>query len=79
MLSHGTICSQLFLPEVVIKVAHLSVKAFVLSGSHALRSALHNLAWGLASARRRWPVCTIAGRIFSFWEDLARLPRRTRC
>ena len=35
------------------KVAHMTVEAFVLSESHALRPMLHNLSWGLASARRR--------------------------
>ena len=44
----------IFLQEVVAKVAHLTVKAFVLSGSHALRPMPHNFSWGLASARRRW-------------------------
>ena len=33
----------------------------------------HNLSWGLASARRRWPVCIRARHISSFWEDFARL------
>ena len=42
-----------FLQEVVAKVAHMTVEAFVLSGSHALRPMPHNLSWGLASARRR--------------------------
>ena len=53
MLPSGTICSQSFLQEVVAKVAHMTVEAFVLSGSHALRPMPHNLSWGLASARRR--------------------------
>ena len=44
----------IFLQEVVAKVAHLTVKAFVLSGSHAFRPMPHNFSWGLASARRRW-------------------------
>ena len=69
----------IFLPEVVVKVAHLMVEAFLLSGSHALRPMPHNLSWGLASARRRWPVCTRARHIFSFWDNFARLPRRTKC
>ena len=43
----------IFLKEVVAKVAHMTVEAFVLSGLHALRSMPHNLSWGLASARRR--------------------------
>ena len=43
----------IFLQEVVAKVAHMPVEAFVLSGSHALRPMPHNLSWGLASARRR--------------------------
>ena len=34
----------IFLPEVVVKVAHLMVEAFVLSGSYALRSMPHNLS-----------------------------------
>ena len=42
-----------FLQEVVAKVAHMTVEAFVLSGSHALRPMPHNLSRGLASARRR--------------------------
>ena len=41
------------LKEVVAKVAHMTVEAFVLSGLHALRPMPHNLSWGLASARRR--------------------------
>ena len=41
------------LQEVVAKVAHMTVEAFVLSGSHALRPMSHNLSRGLASARRR--------------------------
>ena len=45
--------SAVFLQEVVAKVAHLTVEAFVLSGLHALRPMPHNLSWGLASARRR--------------------------
>ena len=40
------------LQEVVAKVAHMTVGAFVLSGSHALRPMPHNLSWGLVSARR---------------------------
>ena len=44
----------IFLQEVVIKVAHLTVEAFVLSGSHALRPMPHNLSCGLVSGRRRW-------------------------
>ena len=43
----------IFLEEVVAKVAHMTVEAFVLSGSHALRPMPHNLSWGFASARRR--------------------------
>ena len=42
----------IFSQEVVAKVAYLTVEAFVLSGSHALRPMPHNLSWGLASARR---------------------------
>ena len=44
----------IFLQEDVAKVAHLTVEAFVLSGSHAFKPMSHNLSWGLASARRRW-------------------------
>ena len=51
MLPRGAICSQSFLQELVAKVAHITVEAFVLSGSHALRPMPHT--WGLASARRR--------------------------
>ena len=69
-----------FLQEVVAKVAHVNVEAFVLLGSHALMPMPHNFSWGLASARRRGrgvgTVCTWARRIFSFWENFARLPRR---
>ena len=43
----------IFLQEVVAKVAQMTVGAFVLSGSHAVRPMPHNLSWGLASARRR--------------------------
>ena len=43
----------IFLQEVVAKVAHMTVEAFVLSGSHALRPMPHKLSWGLASARQR--------------------------
>ena len=43
----------IFLQEVVAKVAHMTVEAFVLSGSHAVRPMPHNLSWGLASTRRR--------------------------
>ena len=42
----------IFLQQVVAKVAHMTVEAFVLSGSHALMPMPHNLSWGLASARR---------------------------
>ena len=44
----------IFLQEVVAKVAHMTVEAFVLSGSRAVRPMPHNLSWGLASGRRRW-------------------------
>ena len=44
----------IFLQEVVAKVAHLTVKAFMLSGSYAVRPMPHNLSWGLASTRWRW-------------------------
>ena len=53
MLPRGAIRSESFLQEVVAKVAHMTVEAFILSGSHALRPMPHNLSWGLASARRR--------------------------
>ena len=43
----------IFLQEVVAKVAHMTVGAFVLWGSHTVRPMPHNLSWGLASARRR--------------------------
>ena len=43
----------IFFQEVVAKVAHMTVEAFVLSESQALRPMPHNLSWGLASARRR--------------------------
>ena len=43
----------IFLQEVEAKVAHMTVEAFVLPGSHALRPMPHNLSWGLASARQR--------------------------
>ena len=43
----------IFLKEVVAKVAHMTVEAFVLSGSHAVGPMPHNLSWGLASVRRR--------------------------
>ena len=43
----------IFLQEVLAKVAHMTVEAFVLSGSHALMPMPHNFPWGLASARRR--------------------------
>ena len=44
----------IFLQEVVARVAaHMTVEAFVLSGSHAVGPMPHNLSWGLASARRR--------------------------
>ena len=32
----------IFLREVVVKVAHLTVEALVVSGSHALRPMSHN-------------------------------------
>ena len=67
----------IFLQEVVAKVVHMTVEAFVLSGSHALRPMPHNLSWGLASARRRGhSVHTRVRRIFTFWENFARMPRR---
>ena len=57
----------------MVKVVQLTVEAFVLSGSLALRSMPHNLSQGLASARRRWPVCTRVKRIFSFWENFCQV------
>ena len=66
----------IFLPGVVVKVVHLMVEAFVLSESYALRPMSHKLSSALASRRRRWPVRKRARRIFSFWENFARLPRR---
>ena len=81
MLPRGAICSQSFVQEVLAKVAHMTVEAFVLSGSHAVRPMPHNLSWGLASARRRGhsvhegrahvlvgEFCQVAseGRIFAF-------------
>ena len=47
-------------------MVEFTVEAFVLSGSHALRSMPHSLSRRLASARPRWPVCTRVRRIFSF-------------
>ena len=44
---------EIFLQEVVAKVVHVPVEAFVLSGSYALRPMPHNLSWGFASARWR--------------------------
>ena len=66
----------IFLQEVVAKVAHMIVEAFVLSESHALRPMPHNLSWGLLRRGGVGTVCTRARRIFSFWENFARLPRR---
>ena len=60
--------SAIFLPEVVVKMAH---ETFVLLGSHALRSMPHNLSCGFASGRWRWPECTRTRHIFSFWEKFA--------
>ena len=65
----------IFLQEVVAKVAHMSVEAFVLSGSHAVGPMPHNLSWGSLRRGGVGTVCTRAGRIFS-WENFARLPRR---
>ena len=77
MLLCGTIRSQSFCQRPLSKWAHLAVEVFVLSGLHALRPTPYNLSWGLASGRWRWPGCTGARCIFSFWENFARLPRRT--
>ena len=49
----GRYVRNFFFQEIVAKVAHMTVEAFVLSGSHAVRPIPHNLSWGLASARRR--------------------------
>ena len=53
MLPRGDDVFAIFLQEVAAKMAHMTVEAFVLSGSHALRPMPHRLSWGLASARRR--------------------------
>ena len=45
--------------------------------SRALRPMPHRVSWGLASARRRSPVCPRAKRISSFCENVAMLPRGT--
>ena len=79
MLPRGTICSQSSCPKVVVIAAHVMVEAFVLQGLHALTPMPHNLSCGLASERRRRPVCTGAGRVSSFSEEFARLSRRTIC
>ena len=39
MLPRGTICSESCLPEVVVKVGHLTVEAFVFTGSSVARIA----------------------------------------
>ena len=67
------------LPEVMVKLEPFIVETFVLLGSHALRPIPHSLSWELASGRWRWPVCTRARRIFSFWENFVRLPRWAKC
>ena len=67
----------IFLQEVVAKVAHMTVEAFVLSGSHALRSMPHNLSRELASARRCGHGVHEGQAHFSFWENFARLPWNT--
>ena len=80
MLPRGTICSHFFFfARGRGQSGALTVEAFVLSGSHALRPMPHNLSWGLASERRRWLMCPRPRRISSFCEDFARLPRRTKC
>ena len=82
MLPRGAICSQsffFFFARGRGQSGALTVEAFVLSGSHALRPMPHNLSWGLASGRRRWSMCPRARRISSFCEDFARLPGRTKC
>ena len=47
--------------------------------SRALRPMPHMVSWGLASARRRSPVCPRAKRISSFCKNVAMLPRGTMC
>ena len=69
----------IFLQEVVAKVAHMTVEAFVLSGSHAVRPMPHNLSWGLASARRRGHSVHEGRAHFlvgEFCHNFDRLPRR---
>ena len=66
----------IFLQEVVVKVAQMTVEAFVLSGSHALRPMPHNCHRGSLRQGDVGTVCTRARRIFSFWGNIARLPRR---
>ena len=66
----------IFLQEVVAKVAHMTVEAFVLSGSHALRPMPYNCHGGSLQRGGVGTVCTRVRRIFSFWENFARLPRR---
>ena len=78
MLPRGTMCSQSFCKRSWPKW-RTGCEAFVLSGSHALRPMPYNLSWRLASGRRRWTVCTRARNIFSFWENFARLPWKTKC
>ena len=70
---------RILLPEVMVKLKPSMVETFVLLRSHALRPMPHSLSWGLASGRWRWPVCTRATRIFSFWKNFARLPRWVKC
>ena len=67
------------LPELMVKLEPLVVETFVLLESHALRPMPHSLSWGLDSGRWRWPVCTRARRIFSFWENFVGLPRWAKC
>ena len=51
----------IFLQEVVAKVAHMTVEAFVLSGSHAVGPMPHNLSLGEAA----WAQCARGPGAFS--------------
>ena len=68
----------IFLQEVVTKVAHLNVEAFVLSGSHALDRCPTIFDGGSLRRGGVGTVCTRVRRILWFWENLAKLPRRTK-
>ena len=54
----------IFLQEVVAKVAHMTVEAFVLSGSHAVGPMPHNLSWGLFG-EAAWAQCARGPGAFS--------------